>query len=637
MTMNVTIFRMFHNRRFTTISIRFVVQCGLFGGILCWGSAFSTSRSTAKGVELQPYSVFVAESDSYLRSGPSPDYYRTDPLTHGQQLEVYAKTDEGWLGVRPPSNSFSWIPMDAVELDGSGETGTVLENQTVAWVGTHLGRARNWGWQVQLSKEETVTIIGRSEREGPDGPATWLRIVPPSGEFRFIHHSQTVRTSEALVESVASAKRAEPVMFSNGGPIAARTTHTPPQRDRLANRNPSNRRTNPSPSASPSDRVGSGLVRSGQSVLVQPSEKLPSSVDPEHWQPNAQRASVNEPLPPSLISPTLAKASANDGQSKEYPPRGLLAAVAFKGNPRLNKIGETSPAPPATGGQWVANGFRKMMGTPQASIGSGDQSSNVQNPETQPFVQSHITDPNILPVSGAMPMVAQDLVSRSTSVSRGGLTPSSLPPNLQSPNNIQPTKQVSVEQITRVHQEVQNATAEQLEVTLSRLMAERASAEESEVVAAAARGIARTTPNTSLATHAREIAEQADRYARLASRRDRSISPTFLLGQLSTTGTPVIPMPSPPSVTPLQPAPNQGMTMTGQLVQVYSARPHSPPYALTDATGRTIAYVTPSPGINLSSYLNTQVTVSGTAGQPTGLDTPHVIAQRADPEGRGTF
>jgi hypothetical protein len=68
---------------------------------------------------------------------------------------------------------------------------------------------------------------------------------------------------------------------------------------------------------------------------------------------------------------------------------------------------------------------------------------------------------------------------------------------------------------------------------------------------------------------------------------------------------------------------------SGYLVQVYSARTNSPPFALTDNTGRTVAYVTPSPGVNLRIHLNSKVSISGNAGFLTGLNTPHILATQA--------
>ena len=651
MTKNVTLFRMFHNQRFTKTSVHDTIRCVFGMGLVVFGVGISSvPRAHAGETNVEPYSIFVGEADSYVRSGPSADYYRTDPLTHGQQLEVYAETDNGWLGVRPPSNSFSWIPLDAVDLDGSGEVGTVLEDRTVAWVGTHLGRARDWGWQVQLAQGEAVTIVGRSEREGPDGPMTWLRIVPPSGEFRFIHKSQTVRTSEELVQSIAAARQANPVMFSQGGPIVARNAPTRHRDDHFADRHPSTDRSINDPARIAADP---GIAQdSGSSILNHSDPRIDTVPSPDvvatlapasrvkqtSWQTNAPRSALTEPLPPSLVDPSIRKTQSETALQKPPRPRGLLAAVAFKGKPRIGKIGDQPTPTPSMGSQWVANGFRKIgvgVNTSQA------QSPVMQNPETQPFLNSRISDPNILQVSGTVPMPAQNLTAQPA---WHPPTPTaSFPgqPRLAAP----PIKRVSVEQITRVHQEVRDASVQQLEITLSRLMAEQASPEEGEVVAAAARAIARTTPDASIATQARGIAERADGYARLATRRDRSVASTVLLGTLSTTGTPVVPAPTSIPANPLPanagvplvPGEPEAMTMSGQLVQVYSARPHSPPFALTDATGRTIAYVTPSPGINLRGHLNTRVTVTGNPGQPTGMDTPHVIAQRADREGPATF
>ena len=63
-------------------------------------------------------------------------------------------------------------------------------------------------WQVQLAKGEPVTVIGRSEREGPDGPQLWYRIVPPSGEYRWVHRDTVVESTESLVEIAQRSRNA---------------------------------------------------------------------------------------------------------------------------------------------------------------------------------------------------------------------------------------------------------------------------------------------------------------------------------------------------------------------------------------------------------------------------------------------
>jgi hypothetical protein len=70
-------------------------------------------------------------------------------------------------------------------------------------------------------------------------------------------------------------------------------------------------------------------------------------------------------------------------------------------------------------------------------------------------------------------------------------------------------------------------------------------------------------------------------------------------------------------------------TATGYLVQVYSSRANSPPYALTDDAGLTIAYVTPYPGVNLRNHLNSRIAVRGNEKLLEGMSTPHILVDNA--------
>ncbi len=69
---------------------------------------------------------------------------------------------------------------------------------------------------------------------------------------------------------------------------------------------------------------------------------------------------------------------------------------------------------------------------------------------------------------------------------------------------------------------------------------------------------------------------------------------------------------------------------TGVLVEVYSADPSRPPYAITDRGGRTLAYVTPAPGVEIRNHLGSEVRVRGETGYLQGLDTPHLLATQAE-------
>lgn len=66
----------------------------------------------------------------------------------------------------------------------------------------------------------------------------------------------------------------------------------------------------------------------------------------------------------------------------------------------------------------------------------------------------------------------------------------------------------------------------------------------------------------------------------------------------------------------------------GRLTQVLSRDPGNPQFALLDSTGQIAYYVSPSPGVNLRSFLNQEVGINGTLGYLPEQHARHVTAQR---------
>ena len=66
----------------------------------------------------------------------------------------------------------------------------------------------------------------------------------------------------------------------------------------------------------------------------------------------------------------------------------------------------------------------------------------------------------------------------------------------------------------------------------------------------------------------------------------------------------------------------------GWLKPVISRAKPAAPFALVDAEGKPLCFVTPSPGLNLTRYVNKQVGVYGRRGFLETLKTPHVTAER---------
>src|SRR5208337_4567269 len=84
------------------------------------GTAYSWSTAE----QTFPYMAYIATDNVYVRSGPGENYYPTDKLKAGTEVEVYRHDPGGWFAIRPPKDSFSWVSSHHLQLDG-GNLATV--------------------------------------------------------------------------------------------------------------------------------------------------------------------------------------------------------------------------------------------------------------------------------------------------------------------------------------------------------------------------------------------------------------------------------------------------------------------------------------------------------------------------------
>ncbi|MCA9211164.1 MAG: hypothetical protein KDA55_22550, partial [Planctomycetales bacterium] len=99
---------------------------------------------------VMPYPTTVAENDAIIRSGPGEVYYVTQYLPRGADVEVHLRQENGWLAIRPPRGSFSWIPAAHVQSTGEPAVAAVQAETAVSFIGTLLGTPQQYQWQVRL-------------------------------------------------------------------------------------------------------------------------------------------------------------------------------------------------------------------------------------------------------------------------------------------------------------------------------------------------------------------------------------------------------------------------------------------------------------------------------------------------------
>jgi uncharacterized protein YraI len=142
-----------------------------------------------------PYTATVTVEEAAVRSGPGGEYYATDTLRRGDQVEVYRLDDGEWLGIRPPEGSFSWVPEGALVLSEESGVAKVVREGTMAWIGARVGRVAQHKWQVTLSAGERVRVISSKRHLASlaEQDQSWYKIAPPAGEFRWIHQDDVRR------------------------------------------------------------------------------------------------------------------------------------------------------------------------------------------------------------------------------------------------------------------------------------------------------------------------------------------------------------------------------------------------------------------------------------------------------------
>jgi len=137
-----------------------------------------------------PVTVEITAERTLLRSGPGDDFYPSERLSRGTAVEVWAIHDSGYCAVRPVAGSFSWVRSTDVAAEGQppfgneGFAGVIVTDGAVARVGSQLNDLRHVS-QVALEAGERVRVIEKVVHGPGRHAGEWLRIEPPSGEFRW--------------------------------------------------------------------------------------------------------------------------------------------------------------------------------------------------------------------------------------------------------------------------------------------------------------------------------------------------------------------------------------------------------------------------------------------------------------------
>ena len=167
----------------------------------------------------EPVRTVVLPEVANVHSGPSQKYYVTAELPQGTAVEVYRMTSDGWCGIRPPRDSFSYVRAEHVRKDATNPDQLIaIVDQTKTRVGSLLSAAHNVEY-IALDQGERLIRVGEPVRLGSP-PVRWERVSPPAGEFRWIRRDdlaigESPTTATAPLANTQSSDPNAPVVTSS--------------------------------------------------------------------------------------------------------------------------------------------------------------------------------------------------------------------------------------------------------------------------------------------------------------------------------------------------------------------------------------------------------------------------------------
>ena len=553
--------------RFTAISGAFLV--------------FLITFSNLFAAQNFPYTAQIIESEAIVYSSPGTERYETQRLKAGDKVEVYQINPDNWCAIRPPLGSFSWICGLYVEA-GLNNIGVVTVDQLSSRVGSQFGDTCKTV-QVQLEKGERVILLERVETPTNTASPVWYKIVPPSGEFRWIH----------LNSLSTGARLAKPL---------------------------------PRPQANHNGKI---IQASYGEPLADSDFELTEMPVPDPMQYD------EEPFDGALLE--LAESDPLEAPNLE----GMVATRRFSDNTNLQRPGfdrapqqysqQQYPPQQYTQQQYPQQQYPQqshshpIFNPSLATMPRGGQGAAMMPVPSDPY-QRALAQLN-QEIHAAMSRPTEDWMF-DTMIQKGKMLME------RAPTEYDRTRAMQMVQVLEKTRSIRKTNAFRREQSTN--------FSGGKLTQSVLRGNATpTTPATSMATpQAAPTLSQALPQLGTSSLGTPSIgtpatAAAYAANPASSVASPAAPPASDTIISAAATAaPNTSPYKAVGRLGWFSQRPEGcPPYALVDEQGKIVSYVTPQPGVDLKPYINKQVGVNGTSGVYIGGNqrAPHIGASAVFP------
>jgi hypothetical protein len=147
-----------------------------------------------------PYEATIVKPEVEVRSLHSvhENAYPTSRLRQGAVVTVVGEKEGGWLAIKPPQGSFSWISSKNIKSE-QGQHTVVQEDGVEVRIGSSLVGKKPNVRQVKLNRGDRVVVLREPPQIDEDG-TTWVMIQPPANEVRYIPKDAVRATATATAE-----------------------------------------------------------------------------------------------------------------------------------------------------------------------------------------------------------------------------------------------------------------------------------------------------------------------------------------------------------------------------------------------------------------------------------------------------
>lgn len=608
------------------------------------------SSSTSKAPQIR----FVSSSQAEVFAGPGQDFYPTSILKSGQSIEVHQETDDAWLAIAPPTGSFSWLPASQGLLLPGGRVVEVTEKSAVSWIGTSLGTAKQYRWQVKLERGQQLAVMGEQTIVDPvsGSKALWYKISPPPGEYRWI---QAKATSLQTPPEMPDASASERLVASNASESEEAVSGQVVQ-------------------ASAQQSVEAGNVprpqakkRAGQAMPHQHGDRWAQwhAVEFKNGTFSFPGFARMMGVPPSDSAPASAGGDPFDLNASYTRPKSTMSgasrgAIAPTADRDVVEPLDTSELTTSQMAVRQSRGWRdpRLLREERMRGGIADDRSDEMALAAN---QSNIEDADVMDAGfdgevevGTGVVTAGAVESRRA---QGSVMGAALAVNEQPLNQEQSWYGIDQAPGSQVARPVTMAQAglEEVQLELSAMVAGPEQTWNLAPLAERARYFVEHGQDSLQRGQARLLLERIESFATIAQHSSAlgivatpsgapgrpttassvATSTTRAATQASTTSG-VVPASAASWVAPSASAAGSSLAdnggsrfdATGWLVPVHSSGRDMPTHALTNDAGRIIVYVTPAPGVNLTRFESQPIGVYGLRGYLPQLKSNHIQIQR---------